>query len=135
MSYVMDAGENTSEKTSTVKTVEEKTATRAERPRSFLTITTDTVVSANANTYQDQVGKSVFQTAYRKWATSNPVCDCASEHGNPNVKLENRDIFGKVLSVSYYKPQCDRDKSWWLWVKVRDGKPVTPDDLAYLGFM
>lgn len=130
----MDAEKVTNQKDSCAKTVDEKPATRAVRPPSFLTTTTSIAVHASSSSSEDQADTSVFQMAYRKWVNANPNCSCTKEHSDPRIPIHIRDNNGNVVGTTYYKPLCDRDRSWWIWVKVRDGGVLSAEDIAFVGF-
>jgi len=66
---------------------------------------------------------SLFEAAYYRWTQAATVCDC------------KQGSHGSALLENYVEAQCDRHKSWQIYVKVRENIILSDSEKAFVGLM
>ena len=116
-------GDFITEKEQSVVNVEEKNATHVEQKPIFLTTTTYIAagVGPGLGEVNSQSEEPLMKVAYKRWANAPSDCRCTEHYGNPVINKE-------------FEPKCERQRYWWIYVKVRDGHELSSEELGFLGF-
>lgn len=65
----------------------------------------------------------LFLKAYKKWASTEKYCKC------------NDGVHGSILIEHPIPAECERHKSWQIYVKTRENISLNDEEKVYVGLM